>query len=589
MKDPTLKVPLAMQASGFTVQESKERAKQMWIRRRIPAKRRLMQQQQQQQLQGLQPTTSSTTTTYTPIRIASSTTTPISSMTRSNTTPTSSTTTTTNNKPLLSQLPPPPFTHLGSNQQELVSTAGAAAIAAPGANLGGSWSHARATSFRSSTTTPVRIVSETNSEAEWMGGSDDNNIYHHVEEEIEAVDEENGEFECELQDWISCQRLDTDTTIMGVVGGQQQQQQQQQQTNKNKLVVGLMSTQQRTFLEETVQILYSLVGKIVGVGGGSSIGPDFITVSNVIVMRKSSSSTTLLGMGQHEMNNGQHVLSADFIRYGGIGSPSFCNECNINNNNDDDNETKQRMMYAAMHAFARLAYAICLMGNGPDLPGYITTTTSSEARQRSSSLVSPSSGGGAAAATEEDEDEIILDMIRKQYRVSESDEGNIDKSGYISAMIDAGIPFSMRRFIIDLLGDEQQQHDSGSRLERAFASFDDVLSDLKQMTINPDRFLHGSPSERWRIEFDDKLYGRGDEMEALMIAADRVTRRRVDAQLGENALSSRMAGKKSEIVMVSGHSGAGKSRLVKLGGACLEKKGWLFLRCKFDRVGEFIS
>ena len=99
--------------------------------------------------------------------------------------------------------------------------------------------------------------------------------------------------------------------------------------------------------------------------------------------------------------------------------------------------------------------------------------------------------------------------------------------------------------------------------------------------------MHGSPSERWRIEFDDKLYGRGDEMEALMIAADRVTRGRGGAQLGENALSSRMTGKKSEVVMVSGHSGAGKSRLVKLAGACLEKRGWVFLRCKFDRVGEF--
>ena len=36
--------------------------------------------------------------------------------------------------------------------------------------------------------------------------------------------------------------------------------------------------------------------------------------------------------------------------------------------------------------------------------------------------------------------------------------------------------------------------------------------------------------------------------------------------------------------MISGNSGAGKSRLVKLGGMSLEKRGWRFLRCKFDRV-----
>jgi len=245
-----------------------------------------------------------------------------------------------------------------------------------------------------------------------------------------------------------------------------------------------------------------------------------------------------------------------------------------------------------MHAFARIAYAICLMGNGPGLPDYDYLHLRNNGAATTSEASPQPDPAAEDAAAAEDEDELILDMIRKHYRATEP-EADIDngKNGFISAMIDAGIPFSMRRFIIDLLGDEQQQQqlDRGnlSRSERAFASFDDVLADLRQMTINPDRFLHGSPSERWKIEFDDKLYGRGDEMEALMIAADRVTRVREGA-LGDNTHYSRLAGKKSEIVMVSGHSGAGKSRLVKLGGACLEKKGWLFLQCKFDRVGEFI-
>ena len=69
-----------------------------------------------------------------------------------------------------------------------------------------------------------------------------------------------------------------------------------------------------------------------------------------------------------------------------------------------------------------------------------------------------------------------------------------------------------------------------------------------------------------------------------MIAADRVTFVREGA-LGDR-LTRLISGKKSEVVMVSGHSGAGKSRLVSLGGVGLQKRGWLFLRCKFDRVGE---
>ena len=49
---------------------------------------------------------------------------------------------------------------------------------------------------------------------------------------------------------------------------------------------------------------------------------------------------------------------------------------------------------------------------------------------------------------------------------------------------------------------------------------------------------------------------------------------------------SRLAMQTSEVVMVSGHSGAGKSCLVRGVGTCFEKRGWSFLRCKFDRVGE---
>ena len=39
LKDPTMSVPQAMQAAGFSVEESRERAKQMWIRRRTPSRK----------------------------------------------------------------------------------------------------------------------------------------------------------------------------------------------------------------------------------------------------------------------------------------------------------------------------------------------------------------------------------------------------------------------------------------------------------------------------------------------------------------------------------------------------------------------
>jgi hypothetical protein len=446
LTDPTQTVPQAMLASGFTVEESRDRAKQMWIRRRIPPKRR-------KEAGSTQPTTSSTGDTL----------------------------------QISTQLP---------LQQQVLPAVSAAAF--------------------------FRKVSE----SEWSG-SDNEDL--------------DGEFECELQDWIFCHSDD-----IGWLDGD---------------AVDL--SQHRKLLEQTVQILYSLACKIVIIGGFNDdnmlegigekkilVHPDFITVANVVV--RYSTVSSLFG---HE-NNGQ--ISADFIRVDG--SSSF---------HDEGDEIK----YAVMHAFARIAYAMGLRGDGPSLPDF---------RLRNCVTLSTALSLQDDAVGVADEEAEIMDMIRKQFRAAESED--INGNEFVSAMLDAGIPLPMRRFISDLLGN---QDGNMFRPERAFTSFEDVISDLKQMTIHPDRFLHGTHSDRWKIVFDDKLYGREADMEVLMVVADRVTR-----TIDKGALHhrhNRLAGKKSEIVMVSGHSGAGKSRLVCMGGASLENRGWLFLRCKFDRVGELNS
>ena len=340
-------------------------------------------------------------------------------------------------------------------------------------------------------------------------------------------------FECALQDWIACHCDET------------------KGHNGN---TSLDVYKRRIFLEQWVQITHSLAEKIVrGFDGDISayIGqPDLITAPNVIV--RTSLLETILG---HKYDG--QVLSADFITK--HDDSPFCYECNV-----DETQNK----YAAMHAFARIAYTICLRGKEPKLPDFIV-------RSEMSNLTLRDDSNGNAG--EEDD---IMDMISKHLRVAESIERN--DSGFITAMSDAGIPLPVRRFIIDLLGDE---HGGMFRSAHAFTSFEDVLSDLKQMMMNPDRFLHGTSTDGWKIVFDEKLYGRDDGTDALMIAADRVLGARGEVEMGDRR--SRLSRKKSEVVMVSGHSGAGKSRLVRVGGACLERRGWLFLQCKFDRVGEF--
>jgi hypothetical protein len=374
----------------------------------------------------------------------------------------------------------------------------------------------------------VPVVPASN-EVEWWGGGDNH---------VAAVDHEE-EFDCKLQDWISYHRSYD-------IGGK----------DDGRLV---NISKQSTYLEQSVQILHSLADKLLNENMLNIDRSYLITVSNIAV--RTSTSVSVLG----HANIGE--LSAYFVTMDDD-SP-FCHECGM-----DETQNK----YAAMHAFAQIAYAICLGGRGPRLPDFIRrNVTASESSMSIALSLRDDSPEGGVADEKEDEDE-ILDMFRKHYRVTESEE--VKGSGYISAMLDVGIPLPMVRFISDLLGDE---HGGMFRSDRAFASFDDVLSDLKQMMVNPDKFLHGASSDRWKIVFDDKLYGRDAATKALMIAADRVTCKRVDALVDRFA---RLAGMKSEVVMVSGHSGAGKSCLVRIGCACLEMGGWLFLRCKFDRVGE---
>ena len=181
----------------------------------------------------------------------------------------------------------------------------------------------------------------------------------------------------------------------------------------------------------------------------------------------------------------------------------------------------------------------------------------------------------SACGTDDEEDK-ILDMLRKNYRVTESEDSNCGR--FLASMVDAGIPLPMRRFISDLLGDEQGIM---FRSEYSFSSFIDVRSDLKQMIDHPDGFLHGSASDSWKLDFGNKLYGRDAELKSVMDVANRVVSTMGDPIFDEQ---TRLERKKAEVVMVSGVPGAGKSRLVRYGGARLEKRGWCYLQCKFDRV-----
>jgi len=330
--------------------------------------------------------------------------------------------------------------------------------------------------------------------------------------------------------------------------------------------------ERRKYLEKSVHILHSLVGKIIGGYNSNSgnnndeiyIHPNFINIKNILVREM-----TLVG-GEE--------LSADFVECGD----------SIFYNNEDDEDNNRRKKYLAMDALGRMAYEMFMLGGGPSVFKFRSKSRGSGTMNILSNALSihdrettsPGDDHAANKADDIDEEDEIINMLRKNPRTTTSEEN--DNSGIMSTMLDANVPFPLCRFVSDLLDDDDDDHEMlFGRSERSFYSLSDVLSDLKQMVDNPDAFLHASSPDRWKLVFGEKLYGREEATKEFMDAAERVATIRDDPIF--NGLSG-LVGKRKEVIMVSGHSGAGKSRLVRLGGKLLEERGWIFLRCKFDRV-----
>jgi len=319
----------------------------------------------------------------------------------------------------------------------------------------------------------------------------------------------------------------------------------------------------RKYIEKSVRILHSLACNLVGGPADTgncdeqvAVHPNFITVSNVTV----SETTTMF------THDDDKTISADFVQFGD--SIYF----------DESGEDETRKKYLAMDALGRLAYEMIMLGERPSVDNFCSQESSATEASISNSLSihDQTQRGGTETA---DADNKIIDMLRKNPCMTTS-EGT-DGRGLISIMLDANLPFPLCRFISDLLDDG-----SMFRSDHAFSSFEDVVSDLKQMMDNPDRFLHASSPDRWKLVFGEKLYSRDDDMKAFMDAAERV------GSIWDDPIFEGLAclkGRKREVVMVSGHSGAGKSQLVRSCGSFLEKRRWRFLRCKFDRVGEPLS
>lgn len=204
----------------------------------------------------------------------------------------------------------------------------------------------------------------------------------------------------------------------------------------------------REHLEDVVQIMRSLVGKITAGGAGKArsgtveimgsadvddetiaVHPNFITISNIIVERESTKWVT------PRLEGG---ISADFVQ---CGDSIFCSDISVD-------EAKKK--YDAMDALGRIAYEMCMRGNGPSVAEFFTTEeTGANSNTKSENILSTAIDINDSEGDSNDE-EMIMEMLSKNARTTTSEDRD-GGGGLVSTMLDAGVPFPMCRFVSDLL------------------------------------------------------------------------------------------------------------------------------------------
>ncbi|KAL3802092.1 hypothetical protein HJC23_010848, partial [Cyclotella cryptica] len=312
---------------------------------------------------------------------------------------------------------------------------------------------------------------------------------------------------------------------------------------ERKSMAGEVSEIKRYF-ERSVCILYSLVLKTIVTVMQSgkaemdvAVHPELITVENIMV--------------DHSLEDGEtaHFLQTESEDH------SFL----------DGVATK----YEAMKALGIVSYELLMKGSGPLIATFLP-----------SALAPPRDVGRLKLCSDDLDDTNASDRHQKRKVPRSALDGN--PVGITAAMLNAGVPYPLCRFTIDLLGGESSEG-MVFRDDSAFDSFLDVLADLKQMMENPEAFIHLSVKDQWRLAFGEKMHGRDSEKKMIMDVASRLTGTTTNDVLFE-ALAALVPKNKQQVVMVTGKPGSGKSRLVMEARKSLEMTGWFFLSCKFDRI-----
>lgn len=250
------------------------------------------------------------------------------------------------------------------------------------------------------------------------------------------------------------------------------------------------------------------------------------------------------------------------------------NWCDTFEIDEMDQPSNEQRLGGFFDAIGKLLYKLFL--EGEDVPPCPTSTDIP-------SLDGSIEGSNVAIPDEDD----ILDMLRRLPTGTSSDNGGND---WITSTMrkNGNLPMSLCRLVGDLLHSSTILLSHGissqnnQKTDSCFASLSDVCSDIQQMIEFPDAFLYSTIKSRWELVFgNNHMFGRKEEVQQLMDAAYRIQNSSNGSFTPGVPYSTQI---KKEVVLVNGHAGSGKSRLVQEIRKPLQAWGWRFVRCKFGKT-----
>ncbi len=167
------------------------------------------------------------------------------------------------------------------------------------------------------------------------------------------------------------------------------------------------------------------------------------------------------------------------------------------------------------------------------------------------------------------------------------DEGK-EKSVAVMLQL-AGVPSSVCRLVSDMLSNrDDAEFGTLFQYDKSASCFTDVILDLNQKAEKPVDFLWDTVRLSAKPTIRNKLYFREKELEQGIALAERATSYRRGRMIvaEEGSLLQVEAPIKQEVLLITGHSGSGKSSLAEELIVQLAKRGWDYLHCKFDQLAR---